>query len=94
MSKKKFKNILVITQLSILLIFGLFAIGSASSRELGMSNTDVYNTVRAGVQGGTCAARGFTYIGNFDQSECSSACVNAGYSAACTGENTTACFCK
>jgi len=89
MSKKKIKNILVIIQLAILLAFGLFALGSASSKDVGGTNA-----VRAVLQGAACGGTGYTFIGYYSLSDCSTACKNAGYAHWCTGENTTACFCQ
>jgi len=90
MFKKKIKNILVITQLAILLVFGLFALGSASSRDVGGTNA-----VRAVLQGAACGGTGYTFIGYYNSpSDCSTACANAGYAHWCTGENTTSCFCQ
>jgi len=92
MCKKKIKNILVITQLAVLFVFCLFAIGSASSNQVRGSET--YDFIRAAAQGAACGGANYKFIGYYNQSDCPTACRNAGYSYYCTGENTTACYCQ
>lgn len=80
-AKTKIK--LLIIQLFILAFFGILAVGSGEADK---------QVVRAAGQGGTCGALGYTYIGTY--SDCSSACAARGYSNYCTGDATSACFCK
>lgn len=89
MEKKKIIYV-VLAQLSILLVFVLFAAGSSSSSKTSASDIGTY--IRAGAQGGYCGSQGYTYVGT--TSDCPSLCQSKGYSSYCTGDATTACFCK
>jgi hypothetical protein len=80
------KIIMIITQLVIIAVFCLLAFGSGATDK---------NALRAGAQGGICGGNGYTFIGYYDtNSACSSACASKGYSSYCTGDATTACYCK
>ncbi|MBQ3554631.1 MAG: hypothetical protein IJA09_00240 [Bacteroidales bacterium] len=89
MEKKKIIYI-VLAQLSILLVFVLFAAGSSSSSKTSASEVGKY--IRAGAQGGYCGSQGYTFAGYTDN--CYSLCESKGYSSYCTGDATTACYCK
>lgn len=73
-------------QVVIIGVFVLIAAGSGSER--------VATVSRAAYQGGTCGSRGYTFLGYYSNSDCPDACAEAGYSNYCTGDATTACFCK
>lgn len=91
MEKKKIIYV-VLAQLSILLVFVLFAVGSSSSSKTTASDVGKY--IKAGAQGYYCGDKGYTFVGYVDNSECSSLCASKGYSSYCTGDATTACYCK
>lgn len=84
------KKILLIgfSQAIILTAFILLAAGSSKSS----TSSETQSLIRAGVQGGTCGALGYTYVGN--SSDCYNTCKERGYSDFCTGSDTYACFCK
>ncbi len=84
MSKKTIFT--VVLQVVIIGAFVLVAAGSGSER--------VATVSRAAYQGGTCGSRGYEFLTYCSNSECPSACREAGYSSSCTGDATTACFCK
>lgn len=89
MSKKNF--FIVCLQVVVIAIFALIAAGSGSD---GAAASRSNSVLRAGTQGGICGANGYTFVTYCSNSECPSACKKAGYSAYCTGDSTTACFCK
>ena len=84
MSKKLFFT--VVLQVVIIGAFVLIAAGSATERTAAIS--------RAASQGGWCGANGYTFLGFYSNSDCPSACIEAGYTSWCTGDATTACFCQ
>ena len=83
MSKKTIFTIAL--QVVIIGVFVLIAAGSATERIAAISS--------AASQGASCGARGYTLLGYYSNSDCPSACAEAGYSYYCTGDATTACFC-
>lgn len=83
-TKTKIKLLLI--QLLILASFVILALGSGEAEK---------KVIRASAQGGYCGANGFTFIGYYSShSDCKNACASRGYSQACMGDATTACFCK
>lgn len=80
-TKTKIKLFLI--QLVILAFFAFLAFGSGEADK---------QVARGALQGGTCGALGYTYIGSY--SDCGSACAARGYDSYCIGDATTACFCK
>ena len=85
-------------QIAILAVFVLLAAGSSkssSSSSSSRSSSSSYNVARGTLQGGYCASAGFSFVGYADtNSACKRLCESKGYSLYCTGENTTACYCK
>ena len=88
MSKKSL--LIIALQVIVVGVFALIAAGSGSDGAATRSNS----VLRAGAQGGICGANGYTLVTYCSNSECPAACKKAGYSAYCTGDSTTACFCK
>ena len=89
MSKKNF--LIICLQVVIVAVFSLIAAGSGSDGAATKSNS----VLRAAAQGGICGGAGYTFIGYYDtKSACKSACARKGYSAWCSGEDTTACYCQ
>jgi len=86
MERKRTKKVFLLAQLLIVsCVSAIVAIGCGSTS----------NLFSAGAQGAYCGGSGYTFIGYYDtNSACSSACGAKGYSSYCTGENTTACYCK
>ena len=84
MSKKTIFTIAL--QVVIIGVFVLIAAGSATERNALIP--------RAAAQGGYCGAMGYTFLGYYSNSDCLSACIEAGYTSYCTGDATTACFCQ
>lgn len=87
MEKKKIL-LIGLSQAIILTVFILLAAGSSNSS----TSSKTRSLIRSGIQGGTCGALGYTYVGN--STDCSSTCKERGYSDYCTGTDTYACFCK
>ena len=85
MCKKKNTIILVAIQLTVLSVFCLFALGSASYEQ----------ATRGAGQAITCSALGYTFIGYYSNADCPIACGNKGYNGGyCTGTDTVSCYCK
>ena len=87
MEKKKIL-LIGLSQAIILTVFILLAAGRSKSS----TSSETRSLIRSGIQGGTCGALGYTYVGN--STDCSNTCKERGYSDYCTGTDTYACFCK
>ena len=90
MYKKEF--IIVVLNLAIIITFGLIAIGSSSEQSAATSSH--VDAARAGAQNAYCISSGYHALGYYAASECKSRCINAGYSAWCTGDVAGVCYCK
>lgn len=85
--KKSKKILLCLAQFAIIALFIVLAAGSAGEKE-------IVSTARGFNQGNYCISEGYTFIGYYNNSDCSKACSDKGYKYYCTGENTVWCGCK
>lgn len=84
--KKSKKIMLCLAQFAILALFAILAAGSTDEELTSFSK---------GVnEGNQCISLGYTFIGYYSGSECSTAYGNKGYEYSCTGQNTIWCGCK
>ena len=72
-----------------ILIIGMFIILAAGS-----TDEQIVSASRGFNQGNYCLSQGYTFIGYYDNSKCSTECANKGYNYYCTGEDTVWCGCK
>lgn len=84
--KKSKKIMLCLAQFAIIALFVVLAAGSTDEEMTSFS--------KGLDQGNRCISAGYTFIGYFNNSDCSTACANKGYKYYCTGENTVWCGCK
>lgn len=78
--------------ISIIGVFGMIAIGSSSQEPVSRSShTDV---VRSSIQNSYCISNGYKTLGYYPPEECKARCIEAGYSAWCTGDVAGFCYCK
>ena len=84
--KKSKKILLCVAQFAIIALFVVLAAGSSDEQMTSFSK---------GVnEGNNCIASGYTFIGYYNDSDCSKACGNKGYKYYCTGAHTVWCGCK
>ena len=79
--------IIVLLNVTIIGIFGLIAVGSASQSDLSSDS-------RRALVIFSCTVEGYKAIGKYSVSECPQKCLEAGYAKYCTGEEAGWCYCK
>lgn len=73
-----------------IVVIGVFVFIAAGS---GTDGAAVSSAARGTGQGVACASAGYTFVGYCSPSDCPGKCKANGYSAYCTGDSTTACYC-